>query len=259
MPKVIWAWLSAALLTASPGGAPSAGRPLCDVGSSVVELLHFEFTPRREQHGPFNPVDLRSSIIFLAECPSSVVPAFGHYSEEPELRRAWIDAVRLAARDSSNLDMGLLLVAAEASVARLGDRSLDEYLDGIFDEMPRDGGGEHPSFEPVLERQASATLKRYAQCDGAGCFNASDNVLFLLGTHPIAVFKAMHADSANATQWLRRVRDESFAGDPDRGESREAARREVLRKLSATKAPGFQRELRACEDTLGKIRYRAVD
>jgi hypothetical protein len=232
---------------------------LCDAGNSIVELMHFEFSPASDRHGPIDPVDLRSSIIFLAECPSSVIPAFGHFPEEPELRRAWLDALRVAARDSSNFDMGLLLVAAEASVTRLGDRSLDEYLDGIFDDMPRDGGGEHPSFEPVLERQASATLERYGKCDGAGCFNASDNVLFLLGTHPIAVFKAMRGDSANATRWLKQVADESFAGDPDRAKIREAARQDVLKGLSATQAPGFEREQRACEDTLGKIRYRSVD
>ena len=211
------------------------------------------------KHGPIDPIDLRTSIIFLTECPSSVIAAFGHYPEKPELRRAWIDAVRAAARDSSDVDMRGLLAAARANVARVGDSSLSAYLDGIFDGLPRDGGGERSSLDSVLERQASATFKRYAKCDGAGCFNASDNVLFLLGTHPIAVFKAMRADSVNATRWLNQVADESFAGDPDRAKIRETARRDVLKKLSATLAPGFEREQRACEDTLDKIRYRAID
>jgi hypothetical protein len=259
MPRRIVAWLSATLLAVSPVCAQSPERPLCDVGSSIVELIHFEVTPRKNERGPINPVDLRSSIIFLAECPSSFIRAFSDFPEEAELRRAWIDAVRVAAGDTSNVDVRAFLVAAQVSVARLGDHTLNEYLDGIFDSLPRAKSGKGSPLEPLFERQAAATLTRYTQCDGAGCFDASDIVLFLLGTHPLSVLKAMRANADGATRWLRKVADESFAGDPDRRDSREAARRDVLRRLLAVNASGFETEQRACEDTLARIRYRAVD
>ena len=261
MPRVAVVCLSAALLAGSPAGAQSPGWALCEVGRSALELIHFEsaagFNP--PVHGKINPIDLRSSIIFLAECPSSVMPAFSHFDEEPELHRAWIAAVQAATRNSSSVEDRGFLAAAEASVKHQNDHSLNQFLDGIFGGLAHSGHGSGPSLDSLLEQQALATLKRHAECDGAGCFDASDNVLFLLGTHPLAVLRAMRSDSIGAASWLSAVKGESFAGPPDRSESREAARRAILSVLSAVKAPGLEPEQRARVDTLTKVRYRAVD
>ena len=257
--------LAAGLLAPFPARAQSAESPLCEVGSSVVDLMYFESTAADER---IEPTTLRASIIFLEECPASVVRTirimgtrgpFPDQNHVSELRHAWIEAVRSAAGDSSNADVRGLLAASRARVARVGDPSLSKYLDGIFDGIAHSGGVDRRALEHSFERQALAALQDYAQCDGVECLDASDNVLFLLGTHPIAVFKAMRADSVDATKWLRVVTDDSFAGIPERGESREAARRAVLKMLSETWAPGFEPELRSCENRLREIRYRPVD
>ncbi len=257
MPRVTAACLMAALLAAWPAPALFAEPPLCKVGSSVVELVHLHSTWPDDR---IDPTLVGSSLIFLLECPASVVPAFRAAEKagfDPELRRKWVAAVRSAARDSSNIVVRGLLALATEKVARLGDRALNEFLDGIAG-LADSLRLEHRSLESLLERQALATLKQNSECDGAGCFNTSDDVLFLLGTHPVPVLKAMHADSVSAAQWLSSVADESFAGAPEAREGAEAARRAVLKKLSETRAPGFEREQRACEKTLSKIRYRTV-
>jgi hypothetical protein len=237
-------------------GAKSQVSPLCDVGSSVVELMHFESTGGNAR---IDPAVLRASLVFLNECPAHVLPAIREFAKrDPGLRDAWIQALRSATRDTANTDVRRLLIGARVRVAGAADRSLKAYLRPVFEDLADDRAVNERSLEPVLERQALATLQVWAKCDGAGCVIASDNLLFLLGTHPIALVKAMRADSVDATKWLSLVADESFAGSPERGKSREAARRSVLKKLSETRAVGFERELRACEGTLRAIRYRPV-
>lgn len=252
--------LIASLVLASPARAQAGGRPLCEIGSSVAELLHFEYTIPSDPvtHGPINPTDLRSSIIFLAECPSDMAPALKTFPEEPELRRAWIEAVRSASQDSSNHDVRAFLGVARARVARLKNRPLDKYLDGIFDGLAPSPLDER-ALEPLFERQALATLRLHAGCNGAACFNWSDNILFLLGTHPTAVLRAMRADSASARDWLHSLADDSFSGTPERRGRRDAARREVLAMLARISSPGFEREQRACEDALRAIRFRVIE
>jgi len=257
MTRVAAVCLTAGLLAAWPAAALSAEPPLCKVGGSVVELMHLQSTGG----GPGIDSNLvGSSLVFLKECPASVIPAFRQAAKagfDPELRHKWIEAVRSATRDSSNIVVRGLLAVAREKVVRLGNDSLNEFLDGILgsaDSIRVD----HRSLESLLERQALATLKRHSECDGAGCYNASDDVLFLLGTHPVAVLKAMYADSVDATNWLGVVADQSFAGVAEQREVYEAARRAVLKKLSETNAPGLEREQRACEDTLRKIRYQTT-
>jgi len=261
MPKLILVCLVAGLLTACRTSAQVAEPALCEVGSSVVDAMYLQSTGTSTR---IDPTLLRASILFLEECPASVIPAFRQFADRgftdhaSELRHAWIEALRSAVQDSSNTDLRALLVAAEVRIARVSDQSLNEYLDGIFEGSSDNRAAGQRALEPLFERQALAILQEYAQCDGAGCFDASDNVLFFLATHPVAFFKAMHADSVHAANWLREVADESFAGISERGASREAARNALLKKLSETEAPEYERERRACEGTLRGIRYREV-
>lgn len=233
--------------------------PLCRVGSSIIELVHLHSTGAGTR---VDPALVSSSLVFVAECPESVIPTFREVTGsgfDPDLRDVWIEAVRSAAGDSSNTVVRGLLAVARERVAHLGDRSLDEFLDGIFEGSAEGGGMDRRALESLFERQAAATLGLYSECDGVGCFIASDNVLFLLGTHPVALFKAMRDDPEAARRWLYLVEDESFSGLPEDHEIYEAARRIVLRKLSETEAPGYERERRACEDTLRRIRFREWD
>jgi len=246
-------------------GAQTAESPLCEVGRSVIDLMYFESSAADAQ---IAPATLRASILFLEECPASVLPAIresaarGPWPAQDRmstLRHAWIEAARTAARDSANADLRALLVAAKASVARVGNHVLSEFLDGIFDGVANGREAGAPSLEPAVQRLALAVLRDNANCDGAECYGASDDVLFLLGTYPTAVVMAMRSDSAGAAQWLANVAHESFSGIRELEESREGARRAVLKRLSETQAPGFEPELRACQDRLREIRYRPVE
>jgi hypothetical protein len=147
---------------------------------------------------------------------------------------------------------------AHSSVTRLRDDSLGRYLDGIFEGLTNPQRTDQRTIDSLFERQAMATLDRYARCGAASCYEMSDNVLFLLGTHPVAMLRAMRADSLDAKNWLRGVADDSFSGSPEARDSREAARRVVLAKLAETRVPGFERERHACESTFHAIRYRMV-
>ena len=257
MQRIALAYLAAGLVAVWPANESRAEPPLCDVGASVVELAHLQST------GGGPGIDLTvvgASLIFLRECPASVIPAFSEAADagfDPMLQRKWIKAVRSAVLDSSNAVVRSLLISAHERVVQLDDRSLDEFLDGIFGVLRESQGIEPDSLETVLERQAAATLRQHAECDGAGCFNTSDNVLFLLGTHPLAMLKAMSADSAAAEGWLHVVADQSFVRAPEKRGVRESARRAVVSKLSETEAPGLERQRRACEETFRRIRFRA--
>ncbi|HTR20869.1 MAG TPA: hypothetical protein VMH88_08450 [Gemmatimonadales bacterium] len=233
-----------------------AQSPICDVGSSVVELLYFQSTGANAK---IDRAVLGSSIVFLKECPSSVIPAFEKLAAyDSALHGVWIDAVRSTAQDVSDSSTRLLLAAAKPGIAEVHDPALDAFLDGIFQSGASIQVETH-SLALAFERQALATLKQSASCDGAACFNASDNVLFLLGIQPIAVLKAMHADSVDGRKWLRTVADRSFAGDKERSASREAARRAILASLQQTSAPELEPEQSVVENVLRTIRYRPVE
>jgi len=253
MRKLTAVFLTGGLLAARPACAISQELPLCKVGSSVVELLYLHSTGANTR---VEPALVGSTLVFLQECPASVIPAFSRFSNSfPELRQAWIEAVRSAARDSSNTEVSGLLAVARERVAHLDDPSLNDFLDGIFESSTDTREMDWCALESLYERHARAALKQVVEGDGLGCFHASDIVRFLLGTHPVAVFRAMRADSAAAAEWLYLVPHRSLTGPPESREIREAARRAVIEKLAATKAPGFEREQRACEDTMREIRY----
>lgn len=254
MPRPTAALFAAGLLMACPTSTTLARPPLCEAGSSIVHLLYLKSTGADPR---IDPTLIGSSLIFLGECPESVVPAFSRFADQgPELRHAWIEAVRSAARDSANTEVRGFLAAASESVTRLGDPSLHEFLDEIFQDLPNGQGIDQRTLELLFERQALATLRQQSECDGEGCFYASDNVLFLLGRHPAAVFRAMHADPADAARWLRMVGDRSFAGPPEERDSREALRQAVLKNIVEVTVPGYEREQRASIDTLRRIRFR---
>lgn len=247
--------LTAGILAVWPARAACAEPPLCKVGSSVVNLLYLQSTGAGTR---IDPALVGSSLVFLAECPASVISAFSRFSDDdPDLWRVWIAAVRSAVRDSSNVEVRGLLTVAKERVARLGDRVLNHHLDGTFNDLAKRPGTDRVPLESLFDHQARATLKQHSECDGEGCSFASDNLLFLLGTHPVAVFSAMHADSVDAAHWLDVVGDESFAGPAEDRDNREAVRQIVLKRVAETSAHAFESERRASEETLRKIRFRA--
>ena len=245
--------MTLALCVAPPIDAQSTGSPLCKVGASVAELLTFSGDVG------FPPSELNSSLTFLAECPSSFVPAFTATDEPDSLRARWLAAVRAAARDSTNSDLRTLLAIAQVSLSRSNDSSLIAYLNGLLDEAPDHRLPDQRALTSLFARETQGALRGHAACGGAACYNLSDEVLYLLGAHPVAALEAMRADTASAAKWLRSLADDSFSGDPDRRGMMEAVRRTVLATLGNTRAPGFERELRASTETLRRIRYRSVD
>lgn len=256
--------LAATLLAPFPASAQAPEAPLCEVGGSVVELMYLQLlgASRIDQH------TLQASLLYLGECPASVMRTFREARQwDPDaegdpasrLRSAWLAAARSSARDSSIADVRELLFVARSRIDRVGNHALKEFLDGIFEGIPDSVRRDRRSLDGLFERQALAALKDHAKCDGAACSNTSDHVLFLLGTHPIAVLSAMRSDSADATQWLGDLAAQSFSGIHEYRKSREAARRAVLKKLSVTQVLGFQRELRSCEHTLRAIRYEVAE
>jgi len=247
--------LAAAFLAACAPGAKSQGSALCEAGKSALDLVYLQSTGPQAR---IQSTTLRASILFLAECPASVDASLRDFGEhERELRRAWFQALRAGARDTSSPDTRILLSEARTRVAQARNRSLKVSLDTVFEGLD-DRALERGVLAPAIDRQALATLQDYAKCDGVGCFDASDNLLFLLGTYPLSMAKGMHADSTDARKWLRLVADESFTGPPERSKRREAVRGALLAKLSGIKAAGFERELQACENRLGAIRYEPV-
>lgn len=226
---------------------------ICEVGSSIVDEMNLQVTAGKH----IEPVVLGGSLTFIEACPAALMPAFKRLSnDEQSVRHAWIVALQSAAGSQEGSDLRGLLSAAKKSVDRVGDESLVRYLDGAFDILRSSGNGDGPSFDSLVQNQAVASFQSYSQCDGAVCFDASDNLLFLLATHPAAFFKAMRADQGDAKKWLRELGDMSFARLPSERKNREAARSAVLAKVSEVMVSGFTSERHACESTLRQIRFR---
>lgn len=244
----------AGLLLVLPTRATSAEPQLCGLAASIIEQMNLEVAAG----GRIDPVVLTGSIAFLQECPSSVIPAFERFANnERDLRRSWVEALQSATKVPSNGDLRGFLVAAKRSVDRGGNAPLREFLDGIFglsgeawEKQPRPPGY-------LFGRLSLATLRQFSHCDAAECYSVSDFLLFLLGTHPVAFFGAMHADQVDATKWLSQLGDLSFAGDPSESQRRDSMRKFLFERVSESKAPRFQREKHQCENTLRRVRFRA--
>lgn len=247
--------LAVVFLAACAPSAKSQESPLCNVGRSILDLAYLQSSGADAR---IQPSILRASLVFLAECPKSVIPALREFGEhEAAFRQAWLRAIRSAAHDTSEVDARVLLALAKPRLTEESARAIKEYLDPAYDGLD-DRVVDSRTLARLMDNQALASLRAYSQCDGVGCFDASDNLLFMLGTYPVALAKAMRSESADARKWLRLVGDQSFSGDPERARIREAARRSLVSRLSRIKAVEFEPELRACENTLRSIRYEPV-
>lgn len=254
MPKLISLCYLVVLLLALPTRATSAEPQLCGLGASVVEQMNLEVAAGDK----IDPVVLAGSAAFVHECPSSVIPAFRRFADnEQKLRHSWVEALQSASEVPANGDLRGFLMAAKMSADRDGSTALKEFLDDIF-KVPSEAQGKHllPAGR-LFEHLSLATLTQFPRCDAAACYDVSDFLLFLLGTHPAAFLAAMHADQTGAKKWLSQLGDLSFAGYPSEAQRRDSIRMFLLERISQSKAPGLQREKDQCESLLRQIRFRA--
>jgi hypothetical protein len=254
MPKLILVCFVIGLLLASPPRAMCAGTPLCELGASVIEQMNLQLIAG----GKIDPTALTGSIAFVEECPSTVIPAFRRFADnEQKLRHSWIDALKSGSQNPNNTELNEFLAAAKRNVDHDGNVAFKVYFDGIFETSRKAQGRYQPTVGHLFEQESLTTLKQFPRCDGAECYDVSDFLLFLLGTHPNAFFRAMHADEADATKWLSQLGELSFAGDPSESRRRDSIRRFLLQKISKLQTNEFLREKYQCEDSLRQIRFRA--
>ena len=243
------------------GQAPSAA--LCWEGGSAVYLAHMSVVTSggvRDSTIRIDSTLTGASILFLVECPTSFVGAFHQLEPFDTLTpHRWRAAVEAAARESSNTGLRLLLAAAKHAVARANLRSLSGFTDGVFDAVASSPVPSSLSLEPAIDRLALGMFEAYARCEGDEvCGDISDYLVFLLGTHPVAVFKGMRADSATARAWLSELSHQSLAGNGESHAAGEAARRAVVTKLDKTASGVFARERRECLAALRRRRRAAL-
>jgi hypothetical protein len=241
------------LLLAPQARGQSAPGSLCQLGGAIAYMAHLKVTA----HQPIDLIVVNASALYLVECPVSMVGALRTLApNDTETAYRWREAVQAAARDSSNSELRRLLAVARQRVASVHDSALRAYTAGIFDALDKSPKPNRLTLREAADRIALAMLEEHAKCEADLCGAISDNLVFLLGTYPLAMFKAMRADSSEARSWLRAVPDESFAGTDDNRARLEAARRAVVEKLRNTPPASFARERRECLETLSKIRYR---
>ena len=254
MSKLISICSIVGLLLVLPTKAICADSPVCWLGQSIVEQLNSELAANSK----VDPIILAGSMAFVQECPSSVVPAFRRFADnERQLRGAWIEAVDYSARVPANRVLRGFLIGAKTTVDHNGSASLKNFLDGIFEVSGLPQEGNRQTAERNFEQQSLAGLKQFPHCDGANCYDASDFLLFLLGTHPDAFLAAMHAEKPAATKWLSELGDLSFAGDPSESQRRDSIRRYLLERVSELKVSEFTPEKSQCVNALRRIRFRA--
>ena len=251
--QTLIASLCATALLASTACGQGSQAALCDMGSAVAYLAHLKVTA---QH-PIDSAVTGASILFLAECPASVVGAFNQLAPyDTQTPHRWREAIRAAAGDSSKSDVRQLLTLAMQRVASVHDRALDDYTTGLFDAVKGAPNPDPSALQVARDRVVLEMLQEHAACEGDVCGAISDILVFYLGTHPVALLKAMHADSAEAKNWLHVLADESFSGVEDYRARSEAARRAAIERLDQTPPDRFARERRECLEELRRIRYR---
>lgn len=225
---------------------------LCQLGASVVEEMSFQLSA----NGKIDPTTLNNSAAFLEKCPGTVMQSFDRLAIDKEaLHRAWISAL---ISNGSHSDLDTLLAAIHRSVVNERSRPLEEFLDGIFNHSSisaETSEKRSSNLDQLFEQQASSTLVQFSHCDAAECYDISDILLFLLGSHPAAFWSAMHSNSAEATKWLSQLQDVSFAGEPSQAQPREQIRKVLLTQISVPAATSFQDEKSQCIKTLNQISY----
>lgn len=245
-------WLVAILLVL-PNAALCENPLLCRLGESVVEEMNFQLAAS----GKIDHATLMNSVAFLDKCPGSVMPAFNSFANNREaLHHAWISALKSDGRNRANSALGILLAAAHRSITDEQDRPLESFLDGIFSPATISPESLRPNLDHLFEQQSSSTLIQFSHCDAAECYDISDVLLFLLGSHPIAFWSAMHSNPTDASKWLSQLQFTSFSGDPSQAQSRERIRKFLLEQISIQVTAHFQTEKSQCIRTLSKMSYR---
>lgn len=254
MNKLILTACVIGFLMASPTESMCESSPLCELGRSVIAQMSLQVAAG----GRIAPAVLTGSVAFVEECPSNVIQDFRRFTiNGQDLRGAWIEALKSEIGRRPNSELGEFIAAAKESVSRNEDASLKEFLDGPFKASGEvKDEGRRPS-DRLFEELSLATLRQFPHCDAAECYDASDFLLFLLGAHPAAFFRAMHADQPDATNWLSELGDLSFTGERSDRQRRDSIRRFILERISKLKASSSPREKSQCENALRRIRFRA--
>lgn len=254
MPKLILVCYIVGLLLALPTRTLCAEPPLCGLGASIVEQMNLLVAAGDK----LDPIVLTGSVAFVEECPASVIPAFRRFAiNEKGLHHSWIEALRSAAEMPANGDLREFLAAAKESIDHNGNASVREFLDGIFEVSGRAQVKHRLPVDRLFGRLSLATLRQFPRCEATECYDVSDFLLFLLGTHPAAFLGAMHADQPDAAKWLSQLGDLSFVGYPSDRQRCDSIREFLLERISKLETTEFPREKYECENVLRQIRFRA--
>lgn len=186
--------------------------------------------------GKIPPVVLAETIAFAEECPASVVPAFKEFADnEQALHRVWLNALKVETGKPENADLRELLWLTRQKLARGENAEARAYFDDVLSVLGKRPKGHHIRIDVLFERVSLAALRQFPRTDGAGGYDQSDFLLFLLAFHPVPFLKAVHEDQQDTSIWLSQLGAMSFAGVPADRERREAIRERLVRVVSNVK------------------------
>lgn len=242
------------LLLALPVRAWCARTLFCGLGSKSVDLMNgILFSP-----GKIPPVVLAETVAFAEECPGGLVPAFKEFADnEQELHRSWLNALKTGTGSPANNDLRELLWLTRQTFDHNGNAEARAYFDDVFSLLRKMPTGQQIRVDALFERVSLVALRQFPQTDGAGGFDQSDFLLFLLATHPVPFLKAVHEDRRDTSIWLSQLGAMSFAGVPSDREQREKIRKLLIRTVSNVKVPALSPEKHQLESALCRIHFRA--
>lgn len=242
------------LILALPTRAWCASSPICELGSGTIDLMNgILFSP-----GKIPPVVLTETIAFAEECPADLVPAFGGFADnEQELHRAWLEGLKTEATNPENTALRELLRLTQMKLDHGRNAETTAYFDNVFSVLKRIPDGHQVQIDCLFKRLSLMALRQFPRTDGAGGFNQSDFLLFLLATHPVPFLKAVRGDQRDTSIWLSQLGAMSFAGVPSEREHRETIRKLLLGIVSNVSAPKLRPEKDQIENALRRIHFRA--
>lgn len=254
MRKLTFICCTISLLLALPANAWCARSPFCRLGSKSVDLMNgILFSP-----GKIPPVVLVETLAFAEECPADVVPAFREFADnEQELHRSWIEALKVEAGESDKVELRELLWLTQQKLDRSRSSATRAYFDDVFSAPSKIPKGHQIRIECLFERISLMALGQYPHTDGAGRFDQSDFLLFLLAIHPVPFLKAVRKDQRDTSTWLSQLGAMSFAGLPSERNHREKIKELLLETISNIKLPELAPEQRRLETALRATHFRA--
>lgn len=208
--------------------------------------------------GKIPPVVLTETIAFAEECPTSLLPAFRKNAiDEQKLHRAWLEGLKTEVAKPENADLRELLWLTKRELDHGGNTEASSYFDDVFSALNKLPNGRQIRVDSLFKRVSLLALRQFPHTDGAGAFDQSDFLLFLLAAHPVPFLEAVHEEQHDTSIWLSQLGAMSFAGVPSEREHRETIRKQLLSIVSNVKAPGLISEKHQLGNALRRIRFRA--